>query len=103
MALPALAVSPASGQLTGHGMDGFYRDGRRVLSRCELQVAGDEPLIVQGRLTGADRARFIGTIRRAGERGPDPEIRMERLRSADGTEQITFRSSAARPVRLPVE
>ena len=28
---------------------------------------------------------------------------MERLRSADGTEQITFRSSAARPVRLPVE
>lgn len=103
VALPALAVSPASGQLTGHGMDGFYRDGRRVLSRCELQVAGDEPLIVQGRLTGADRARFIGTVRRAGERGPDPEIRMERLRSADGTEQITFRSSAARPVRLPVE
>ncbi|WP_244420189.1 glycogen debranching N-terminal domain-containing protein [Streptomyces hygroscopicus] len=103
MALPALAVSLASGQLTGDGMDGFYRDGRRVLSRCELRVAGDEPLIVQGRLTGADRARFIGTIRRAGERGPDPEIRMERLRSADGTEQITFRSSAARPVRLPVE
>ncbi|MGW7489526.1 glycogen debranching N-terminal domain-containing protein [Streptomyces sp. NPDC054786] len=103
MALPALAVSPASGQLTGSGMDGFYRDGRRVLSRCELRVAGDEPLIVQGRLTGVDRARFIGTIRRAGERGPDPEIRLERLRSADGTEQITFRSSATRPVRLAVE
>ncbi|MGW7575016.1 glycogen debranching N-terminal domain-containing protein [Streptomyces sp. NPDC054765] len=103
MALPALAVSPASGQLNGRGMDGFYRDGRRVLSRCELEVAGHEPLVVQGRLTGADRARFIGTIRRAGEHGPDPEIRMERLRSADGTERITFRSSAARPARLPVE
>ncbi|WP_336053876.1 glycogen debranching N-terminal domain-containing protein [Streptomyces sp. CA2R101] len=103
MALPALAVSPASGQLTGRGMDGFYRDGRRVLSRCELRVAGDEPLVVQGRLTAAGRARFIGTIRRAGERGPDPEIRVDRLRSADGTEQITFRSSATRPVRLAVE
>lgn len=103
LALPALAVSPGSGQLTGNGLDGFYRDGRRVLSHCELRVAGSEPLIVQGRLTGADRARFIGTVRRTGECGPDPEIRMERLRSADGTEQITFRSSAARPVRLPVE
>lgn len=103
VALPSLAVSPASGQLTAQGMDGFYRDGRRVLSRCELLVAGAEPLVVQGRLTGADRARFVGTIRRTGERGPDPEIQMERLRSADGTEQITFRSSGPRPVRLPVE
>ncbi|MEU8783552.1 glycogen debranching N-terminal domain-containing protein [Streptomyces sp. NPDC048637] len=54
-------------------------------------------------MTGADRARFIGTIRRVGEHGPDPEIHMERLRSADGTEQITFRGGATRPVRLPVE
>ncbi|MFE1174489.1 glycogen debranching N-terminal domain-containing protein [Streptomyces sp. NPDC058773] len=103
MALPALAVSPESGQLTGQGMGGFYRDGRRVLSRCELLVAGEEPLMVQGRLTAADRARFLGTIRRTGERGPDPELQVERLRSADGTERITFRSSATRPVRLPVE
>nr|WP_066935924.1 glycogen debranching N-terminal domain-containing protein [Streptomyces sp. NBRC 110611] len=103
VALPALAVSPASGQLTGHGLDGFYRDGRRVLSHCELRAAGGEPLVVQGRLTGADRARFVGTVRRTGERGPDPEISLERLRCADGTERITFHSSAARPVRLPVE
>ncbi|MCL6300639.1 glycogen debranching N-terminal domain-containing protein [Streptomyces kronopolitis] len=103
VALPALAVSPASGQLTGQGTDGFYRDGRRVLSRCELRVAGDEPLVLQGRLDGADRARFLGVIRRVGERGPDPDIRVERLRSADGTERITFHSSASRPVRLPVE
>lgn len=103
VALPALAVSPASGQLTGQGMDGFYRDGRRVLSRCELRVAGDEPLVVQGRLNGADRARFLGVIRRAGARGPDPDIRVDRLRSADGTERITFHSSMSRPVRLPVE
>ncbi|MCZ0993026.1 glycogen debranching protein [Streptomyces noursei] len=103
VALPSLAVSSPTGQLTGRGLDGCYRDGRRILSRCEVRAAGGEPLVVQGRLTGADRARFTGVIRRAGERGPDPEIRMERLRSADGTEQITFHSSAARPVRLPVE
>ncbi|MFJ6750333.1 glycogen debranching N-terminal domain-containing protein [Streptomyces sp. NPDC091266] len=103
MALPSLAVSPASGQLTGDGLDGCYRDGLRVLSRCELLAAGAAPLVVQARMLGADRARFIGTIRRAGDHGPDPEIRMERLRSADGTERITFHSSSARPVRLPVE
>ncbi len=103
VALPALAVSPASGQLTGEGLEGFYRDGRRILSHCEVRAAGGEPLVVQGRLTGADRARFVGTIRRTGDRGPDPEIRMERLRSADGIERITFRSSSAQPVRLPVE
>ncbi|MFG2226435.1 glycogen debranching N-terminal domain-containing protein [Streptomyces sp. NPDC048644] len=103
LALPALAISPADGQLRGEGLNGYYREGRRILSRCEVRVAGAEPLIVQGRLTAADRARFVGTVRRAGERGPDPEIHMERLRRADGTERLTFRSSAARALRLPVE
>nr|WP_234430549.1 glycogen debranching N-terminal domain-containing protein [Streptomyces sp. NRRL F-4489] len=103
VALPSLTVSSATGQLTGQGLDGCYRDGRRILSRCEVRAAGGEPLVVQGRLISADRARFTGVVRRTGERGPDPEIRMDRLRSADGTERITFHSSAARPLRLPVE
>ncbi|MFE3772374.1 glycogen debranching N-terminal domain-containing protein [Streptomyces sp. NPDC059122] len=102
-ALPSLAVSSTTGQLTGQGLDGCYRDGRRILARCEVRAAGEEPLVVQGRLIAADRALFTGVIRRTGERGPDPEIRMERLRSADGTERITFHSSATRSVRLPVE
>ncbi|MFB7636781.1 glycogen debranching N-terminal domain-containing protein [Streptomyces sp. NPDC056149] len=103
MALPSLAVSSSTGQLTGQGLDGCYRDGRRVLARCEVRAAGGEPLVVQGQLLATDRARFAGVVRRTGERGPDPEIRMERLRFADGTERITFHSSATRPVRLPVE
>ncbi|MFI9052339.1 glycogen debranching N-terminal domain-containing protein [Streptomyces sp. NPDC053427] len=103
MALPGLAVSSPSGQLTGQGLDGYYRDGLRVLSRCEVRAGCGEPLVVQGRLIAAERARFVGTIRRTGDRGPDPDVRMERLRSAEGTEQFTFRSSAARPLRLPVE
>ncbi|MEW1656211.1 glycogen debranching N-terminal domain-containing protein [Streptomyces sp. NPDC093707] len=103
MALPSLTVSSSTGQLTGQGLDGCYRDGRRVLSRCEVRTAGGELFPVQGRLIAADRAQFTGVIRRSGERGPDPEIRMERLRCADGTERITFHSSATRSIRLPVE
>ncbi|MFH8596281.1 glycogen debranching N-terminal domain-containing protein [Streptomyces rimosus] len=103
VALPALAISSERGQLTGRGTDGFYRVGRRVLSRCELSAGGAEPVVVQGRLVAADRARFVGTVRTAVDRGPDPEVRFERLRSADGVERITFHSSAPRRVRLPVE
>ncbi|MFH8407306.1 glycogen debranching N-terminal domain-containing protein [Streptomyces sp. NPDC018019] len=103
VALPALAISSEEGQLTGQGTDGFYRVGRRVLSRCQLSAGGAEPVVVQGRLVAADRARFVGTVRTAVDRGPDPEVRVERLRSADGVERITFHSSAPRRVRLPVE
>ncbi|WP_435838010.1 glycogen debranching N-terminal domain-containing protein [Streptomyces chrestomyceticus] len=103
VALPALAISSDQGQLTGRGTDGFYRAGRRVLSRCQLSAGGAEPVIVQGRLIASDRARFVGTVRTAVDRGPDPEMRVERLRSADGVERITFHSSAPRRVRLPVE
>ncbi len=34
VALPGLAISTEHGQLTGRGLEGFYRAGRRVLSRC---------------------------------------------------------------------
>ncbi|MET9293517.1 glycogen debranching N-terminal domain-containing protein [Streptomyces sp. NPDC003077] len=103
VALPALAISHEHAQLTGRGLDGFYRNGRRVLSRCELRVAGAEPLALQGRPTATDRALFVGTVRPAGAHGPDPEIWVRRVRHAAGTEHITVHSSAARPLRLPVE
>ncbi|MFB7758343.1 glycogen debranching N-terminal domain-containing protein, partial [Streptomyces sp. NPDC056121] len=47
VALPSLAISSQQGQLTGDGLEGFYRAGRRVLSRCLLRVAGREPIAVQ--------------------------------------------------------
>lgn len=103
VALPGLAISTEQGQLTGHGLEGFYRAGRRVLSRCQLRVAGREPLVVQARMTLADSARFVGTLRVTPHGGPDPDVVVERVRSADGTERITLRSTAARPLRLPVE
>ncbi|CAM5537466.1 aminotransferase [Streptomyces spiroverticillatus] len=101
--LPSLALSADHGQLTGHGLDGFYQSGRRLLSRCVLRVAGREPVAVQGRSVAADRARFVAVVRTQGDGGPDPGIMVERVRTADGSERITLRSSAPRPLRIPVE
>ncbi|MER5564576.1 glycogen debranching N-terminal domain-containing protein [Streptomyces goshikiensis] len=103
VAAPGLVISPEHGQLTGQGIDGIYRAGRRLLSRCVLRVGGRDPIAVQGRSLGADRAGFTATVRTGAEAGPDPDIGVERIRHADGTERITLRSFAARPVRLPVE
>ncbi|GGV15556.1 aminotransferase [Streptomyces filipinensis] len=102
VALPGLAIS-GEGQLTGRGLDGFYRGGRRLLSRCQVRVAGREPLAVQARMTGADSARFVGTLHASPSAGPDPDVLVERIRRADGTERIILRNAAARPLRLPVE
>ncbi|MFB6559388.1 glycogen debranching N-terminal domain-containing protein [Streptomyces sp. NPDC056400] len=103
VAAPCLVISPEHGQLTGRGIDGIYRSGRRLLSRCVLRVGGRDPIAVQGRSLAADRAAFTATVRTGSEPGPDPDIGVERVRYADGTERITLRSFAARPVRLPVE
>ncbi|MCK8435583.1 glycogen debranching protein [Streptomyces sp. D2-8] len=103
VALPGLAISTEEGQLTGRGLEGFYRAGRRVLSRCEIRVAGRVPLAVQARMSSADRARFVGTLRTSPQAGPDPDVIVERNRFADGTERITLHSAAPRPLRLPVE
>ncbi|GAA3838166.1 glycogen debranching N-terminal domain-containing protein [Streptomyces chiangmaiensis] len=103
VALPGLVISTDQGQLTGRGLEGFYRAGRRVLSRCQVRVAGREPLAVQACMIGADCARFVGTVHAAPDVGPDPDVVVERLRSADGTERIILHSAASRPLRLPVE
>ncbi|MFJ9710262.1 glycogen debranching N-terminal domain-containing protein [Streptomyces sp. NPDC101234] len=103
VALPGLAISTEQGQLSGQGLEGFYRAGRRVLARCQVRVAGREPLPVQARMTGADSARFVGTLRASPAAGPDPDVVVERTRHADGTERITLRSFALHPLRLPLE
>ncbi|MCB5180242.1 glycogen debranching N-terminal domain-containing protein [Streptomyces antimicrobicus] len=103
VAAPGLVISPEHGQLTGRGLDGVYHAGRRLLSRCLLRVGGQDPVAVQSRSLGADRAAFTAAVRSGAEPGPDPDITVERVRHADGTERITLRSHLARPVRLPVE
>ncbi|MFI5757827.1 glycogen debranching N-terminal domain-containing protein [Streptomyces sp. NPDC051569] len=103
VALPHFAVSPDDGQLTGEGLEGVYGSGRRLLSRCRLRIAGREPVPLQGRMVAADRARFLAVVRTPADAGPDPELSVERLRDADGTERITLHNSARRARRIPVE
>ncbi|MEU3827737.1 glycogen debranching N-terminal domain-containing protein [Streptomyces sp. NPDC029080] len=103
VALPGLAISDEWGQLSGRGLDGFYRGGRRLLSRCQVRVAGREPLPVQGRMTGASSARFVGTLRVSPAAGPDPDVLIERTRHADGTERLTLRNTGMRALCLPLE
>ncbi|WP_308072227.1 glycogen debranching N-terminal domain-containing protein [Streptomyces bambusae] len=103
VAAPCLAISPEHGQLTGRGLDGIYRAGRRLLSRCLLRIAGRDPVAVQGRSLGADRASFTATVRTGADPGPDPDVTVDRVRHADGTERITLRSHAGRRLRIPVE
>ncbi|WP_031513012.1 glycogen debranching N-terminal domain-containing protein [Streptomyces sp. NRRL F-5123] len=103
MAAPALAVSDRDGQLRGEGVAGLYRDGRRVLARCLLTVAGAEPVAVQAVMLGADRVRFVAVAGSAAGRGPDPAVTVERLRTAGGVERITVTNAGSRPIRLPVE
>ncbi|MGW7425139.1 glycogen debranching N-terminal domain-containing protein [Streptomyces sp. NPDC054813] len=103
VALPGLAISTEQGQLTGRGLEGFYRAGRRLLARCQVRVAGREPLPVQARMAGADSARFVGTLRVSPAAGPDPDVVVERIRHAEGTERITLHSSARHPLRLALE
>ncbi|MFF7830119.1 glycogen debranching N-terminal domain-containing protein [Streptomyces rochei] len=103
VALPGLVISTEHAQLNGLGLEGFYRAGRRLLSRCRLRVAGREPLPSSARTAGADRTCFVATLRTSSAPGPDPDVVIERTRHADGTERITLRSCASAPLRLPVE
>ena len=89
--------------MAGQGLEGFHRAGRCVLSRCQLRVAGREPSAVQARMAAADCARFVGVLRFSPHSGPDPDVVVERVRHADGTERITLRSAAPRPLPVPVE
>ncbi|MFD7735584.1 glycogen debranching N-terminal domain-containing protein, partial [Kitasatospora phosalacinea] len=100
---PGMAASGPDGQLRGQGLHGFFRHGVRTLARMELRLGGMEPLPLQGTLTSAAAARFVGSVRVPGDLDPDPALTVERLRHADGAETVTVRNTGARPARLPLE
>ena len=100
---PAQAISPEHGQLRATGLEGFYQSGVRVLSRCQVRLGGQDPVPVQGRLVSAEQARFLATAHARPGGGPDPQVTVERLRSAVGTEQVTVRNVSAGIVRMSLE
>ncbi|MGI5244060.1 amylo-alpha-1,6-glucosidase [Dactylosporangium sp. CA-139066] len=100
---PASALSDPAGQIhPGVGVQGVFRADARVLSGAELRIDGREPEPIAQAPEGPHGARFVGLARWLGDPGPDPTVRVERLRrlETDGlTEEIQVRSTAAVPVR----
>ncbi|WP_416223397.1 glycogen debranching N-terminal domain-containing protein [Streptomyces hygroscopicus] len=94
-ALPAAAISTQEGQLTGRGLEGFYRAGRRVLSRCQVRAAGREPHAVQAWMILApglpDRSRTEQLARLLGGPAMDPGWG---LRGLGANEAVYTRSDA---------
>ncbi|HTJ36009.1 MAG TPA: glycogen debranching N-terminal domain-containing protein [Dactylosporangium sp.] len=100
---PTSVLSDAGGQIRpGVGVQGVFRADARVLSRAELRVDGRELEPIAHAPDGPHGARFVGLARWLGDPGPDPTVRVDRLRHLDGdglTEEIVVRSTAAVPVR----
>jgi glycogen debranching enzyme len=102
---PVTALSDHSGQILGRGVQGVFYADCRALSEAVLRLDGYLPEAIARALHGKDGARFVALARHLGNHGPDPTVRVDRLRRAepDGlTEEITIVSSAAAPVHTTV-
>src|SRR4051812_42947987 len=89
---PASALSEHSGQIRRHGVQGVFVGDRRMLSSAVLRLDGAEPTPVASTLRGRHAAAFVGLARDLGDGGPDPTVRITRVRTAhaDGVgEEIT--------------
>ncbi|MFD0817172.1 glycogen debranching N-terminal domain-containing protein, partial [Micromonospora zhanjiangensis] len=100
---PTSALSDAAGQIrSGAGVQGVFHADARVLSRAELRVDGREPEAIADSRDGTHSTRFVSLVRWLGDPGPDPTVRIDRIRrvTARGlTEEIEVTSTAAGPVR----
>ncbi|MEV6372180.1 amylo-alpha-1,6-glucosidase [Micromonospora musae] len=102
---PTSALGDAAGQIRPTGVQGVFHADARVLSRAELRVDGREPESLARGSVGPHAVRFVGLTRWLGDPGPDPTVRVERLRrvSPGGlTEEIQVVSTASVPVRAVV-
>jgi len=107
LSAPTAVLSGADGQIRTGGVQGVLHADVRVLSRAELRVDGVEPVAVAGGLdpASAAHARFASIARSLGDPGPDPTVRVERLRRvAEGRveEEIRVVSFASVPVDAEV-
>ncbi|TDC27379.1 amylo-alpha-1,6-glucosidase [Micromonospora sp. 15K316] len=99
---PTSALGDLAGQIRPTGVQGVFHADARVLSRAELRVDDREPESLARGSAGPHGVRFVGLTRWLGDPGPDPTVRVERLRrvSPGGlTEEIRIVSTASVPVR----
>jgi glycogen debranching enzyme len=99
---PTSVLSDPAGQIRpGAGVQGVFHADARVLSGAELRVDGREPQPIAQAPDGPHGARFVALARWLGDPGPDPTVRIDRLRRLEPgglTEEIEVRSTAAVPV-----
>ncbi|RGC70070.1 Amylo-alpha-1,6-glucosidase [Micromonospora sp. MW-13] len=102
---PTSALGDAAGQIRPAGVQGVFHADARVLSRAELRVDDREPEALTQGPVGPHAARFVGLARWLGDPGPDPTVRVDRIRRLDPaglTEELHVVSTAADLVRATV-
>ncbi|MFI9643020.1 glycogen debranching N-terminal domain-containing protein [Micromonospora sp. NPDC051925] len=102
---PTSALGDRAGQIRPAGVQGVFHADARVLSRAELRVDDREPEALTHGVDGPHGVRFVGLTRWLGDPGPDPTVRVERVRRAGPhgiDEELRVVSTAAGPVRATV-
>lgn len=95
---PASALSTVDGQLHPGGLAGLYVGDVRVLDSAVVLVNGEAPDPLAHWADGPGRLVFVGVLRRLGDAGFDPTVRLERTRELhpDGmTERLRLVNTAA--------
>jgi hypothetical protein len=103
---PTVALGSPDGDLHPGAAQGVLHADVRVLSQLVLTVDGARPEPVAGGADGAAAARFTALVRALGDPGPDPSVRVERVRRVAAgvvTEEINLLSYARDPVDAVVE
>ncbi|WP_406036790.1 amylo-alpha-1,6-glucosidase [Micromonospora sp. NBC_00898] len=102
---PTSALGDAAGQIRPSGVQGVFHADARVLSRAELRVDEREPEGLTRGQVDPHTTRFVGLTRWLGDPGPDPTVRVDRVRRARPTgisEELHVVSTATVPVRATV-
>jgi glycogen debranching enzyme len=102
---PSSALSGAAGQIRPAGVQGLFRADVRVLDRAVLRVDDREPEAIGFAPGGPGESRFVGLLRWLGDPGPDPTVRLTRVRrvtAAGMTEELVISSTASVPVSATV-
>ncbi|MFJ8793746.1 glycogen debranching N-terminal domain-containing protein [Streptomyces sp. NPDC102462] len=78
---PSVCLSSGDGQIRAQGLDGFYTNDYRVLSRLEVEVADAAVEPVGCQLQDPASAVFTSRVRLDGDEGADPSVVLHRHRS----------------------
>ncbi|MCY1145196.1 amylo-alpha-1,6-glucosidase [Actinoplanes sp. Pm04-4] len=105
LAAPTSALSGADGQIRASGVQGVFHADCRVLSLAVLRLDGREPEPIGHAAAGPGATRFVSLARWLGNPGPDPTVRIDRVRRVRAgavDEEITIVSTADVPVTTTV-